>query len=253
MLRPNSLVSAPAAVLLSVLLSVPLSSGCHISLGGSGVTVDGVELKEESIEELSADVSLGFEVTSPLGDIRIVRSAEPTKITVKLFEKTRGDAYAVFEDGELTSRSRSGEPSALGDVTVSTNDSIARLVLTTGMGDIEVSGVDVDGEVSLDTGMGDVSVGEIGQASEVSLNSGMGDIEVSNLTCTTLEASSGIGDVEVSVVEATTAELSSGLGDVDVHGSKFDRLEADTGLGDVDLRDTVVEDTDLSTGLGEIR
>jgi len=242
------LLSAPALVLLS--------AGCHFSLASSShPTVDGIELEESHEETLEPTTlaTLGLRVNANMGNVRIERSDGPDSISVELFERTPGDAYAVFENGELKAESHSGDPAALGDVTVRTSGTLPHVHAETGLGDVTLEGVTVLGAVELSTGMGDVELAGAGEVDALQLSTGMGDLRAEDVTCTSLVAETGMGDVIVSAVRAPTGDISTGIGDVDVIGCTFGSLAASTGIGDVSCENCEIEEPELDSGLGSAR
>lgn len=231
-----------------------LTAGCHMHLHGSSLVVDGVELEQEHVEtiEIAEWHPSGIHVDSAMGDVLVQRGTGGNRITVTLHETVVGDARADYEDGKLVTRTASGEPSAIGDVTIYCDGELPALVVETGMGDIEVADVSVLGRVELSTGMGDVELERFGDPEAVVVTTGMGDLELKDGTTLTLHATSGMGDVELARVSAADADLSSGMGDVEVRDCAFERIGANTGLGDVECRSTTYREADLETGLGSV-
>jgi DUF4097 and DUF4098 domain-containing protein YvlB len=244
MLRP-----LPPLALGSLVLA-----GCHVSIGGHALRVDGVELPAKHTEtlEVGAWPASGLTVDAVQGGVRLEPTAGANTITVELHEVTHGDATAFFEDGRLVAHTSSGEPAAIGRVVVRSSGPIPSLDLSTGMGDVEVDAVRVERTAEVSTGVGDVTVRGIGRLERIAASTGMGDVRIDGAECRVLAASSGMGDVEVRGVSADEADVSSGMGDVDVRDSTFDRLDADAGLGDVTCRGTTYRTGELDTGFGDV-
>jgi hypothetical protein len=237
------------------LLSAPLVlAGCNVSLGMSVPRVDGVKLPHDHLETLEVDslAELGLTIDAAIGDLRVERGTGRTLVTVKVHEKTPGDASVSFVDGRLVAETESGDPAAIGEVTVVTEGPIAHLRFATGLGDIDVVDVEITGEIRLETGLGDVRLERPGRPDRVTLASGKGDIDCADTECQTLEASSGMGDIDVRSVEAQDADLSSGFGDIELAQCTFDDLDANTGFGDIECHETSYERGDLNTGLGSV-
>jgi len=237
------------------LLPAALTTACIIPLGSSDIVVDGVKLEEKHTETIEIDAwdASGLTIRSWGGDIHIQSTSGPNRITVTLHELTLDDAAASHEDGRLVAHTTSGEPLAIGDVTVFSNGPLPALDITTGMGDVLVHGVAIPGAARIETGMGDVEVLDTGSPERIQANSGMGSIEVRGTSCGTLEAASGMGDIHVSNVSATEARLEAGLGDVTIIGSHLESVRAETGLGDIDCRDSEIGHHEFDTGLGKVR
>lgn len=238
----------------SALALACLAAGCHLHVRGSNLVVDGVRLEEKHVETIEVDGwdPQGVRVEASMGDVTIRRDDGGNRITVTLHEKTFGDARAAYEGGRLVSRTASGEPSAIGDVTIYSAASLPSLVVATGMGDVEMDDVTVTGELELSTGMGDVELARFGNPGLVTVSTGMGDVELMDGATGTLRATSGMGDVEITRVDADDASFSSGMGDVDVQDCRFERVDANTGLGDIDCKTTTYERGDFDTGLGQV-
>lgn len=236
-------------------LLAAFTTGCIVPLHRNNIVVDGVELEEKHTEtiEVPAWDAAGLTIRSWGGELHIEATTGPNRITVTLHELTFGDASAVYEGGELSARTVSGEPYAIGDVTVHANGPLPSLSLATGMGDVLVHGVEVAGLMQLDTGMGDVEILDAGAPESVAASSGMGSIEMRRTKCGSLRATSGMGDIVLSEVTATEASLDSGLGDVTVRDSKLDSARATTGLGDIDCRHSELGAHEFDTGLGSVR
>lgn len=227
-------------------------AGCHVSFG-RGIVVDGVRLEHHHEEVLSTSGwgAQGLTVESPMGDVRVERSAagEADTITVEVYEHTAGDATAALEAGKLVVRSRSGQPAAVGDVVVRTA-ALSSLRVASGMGDVDVRGVAVASSLVVETGKGDVHVRDAGAPERLELSTGMGDVELAGTSCRTLAASTGMGDLDLTHVVGEEAKLSSGMGDVTVEDGSFRSLDASTGLGDVTCVRTTYEEGDLDSGMG---
>ena len=222
----------------------------------SGVRVDGVRLEEKHVEtlEIGEWAANGLTLSASIGDVNVVRAAGPNnRVLVTVFEKYAGDAWAAYEDGQIVTRTSSGEPSAIADATIHVATPLPRLVVSTGMGDVVIRDVEVAGDLSGCTGMGDVLIERTGSTAALAVASGMGDIELVRISCARLDASTGMGDVDLLSVQAGVASLSSGLGDLKVRSSTFERLDASSGLGDVDCIEVSYERGDLDTGLGSVR
>ena len=144
------------ALALFALPFLPFAAGCHVAFGFDHPRVDGVELEESHVETLEAStLPAGFRVDAALGDIRVEAAEGAPTLVVQVFEKTPGDAQAVFVEGKLVSRSQSGEPSAIGDVTLRIDRPLEHLDVSTGMGDVDCQDVRYE-EASLDSGMGSI-------------------------------------------------------------------------------------------------
>lgn len=238
------------------LLAFLLAPACVVAIGGrSTFTVDGVRLHEEHTEtiEIAGWEPAGLELHAHAGDVVLEPTDGPSTITLTLHEVTVGDAMASYEDGKIVVRTKSGEPSAIGDVTVRSSAPLPSLFLETGMGDVRVEGVSLPGRVKLETGMGDVFVTDVREAERIEASSGMGGIEIARSSCRMLTASSGMGDIRVDGVQATEASFDSGMGDVTVRGSTFEKVKADTGIGNIDCRRSTLGTMDLDSGLGSVR
>ena len=240
------------ATALSLLLT---ATGCS-SMWSDDLVVDGVRLKESHRETLALPEALpdGLRVSSHMGDV-VVRTVDGDAggwIEAKLHEYTPGDAHLELLDGELIPVSASGQPCALGDVSIHCR-SVTDLVLATGMGDVSVQGVVVSGDLKAETGTGDVVLVDTGAPLRVVAHSGMGDIELVTLTSGELLAESGMGDLELRQVLAETAVCSSGMGDVDLRECSFGDLQATTGMGDIDCRQTTYDKGKLDSGMGKVR
>lgn len=240
---------------LSLPLAVLALSSCHIHFDGTSTwTVDGVLLREEHTETITIlewhESGLAIDVAA--GDVRVVATSGPTEIEATLHEVSPGDARLEYLEGKLVWRTESGEPAAIGDVTVRAGHGLAELLVQTGAGDIRVEDVAVLGTLKLSTGAGDVTVRGTGNPAESHLSTGMGDIRVASLTTPYLRASTGMGDLVVTGISSDRADLSTGMGDVDARESHFGRLEASTGMGDIDASTASYDEADLDTGMGDI-
>ena len=239
--------------LSALLLLASLSSGCYLST--NSIVVDGVKLEEKHEEVLEVEQwsSLGLTVGSAQGDIRIepAGSDGANVIEVVIHERVLGDGYAVLEGEKLVSKSKSGDPTAIGKVIVRTN-LLPRVHASTGMGDVTIVDVSVTDSVQLDTGMGDIDVSNAGSPKRLHTHTGMGDIEVARTSCGDLVAESGMGDVEVLRVLAEKGVCSSGMGDVELDHCSFGQIDASTGMGDVDCIETTYDKGDFDSGLGKV-
>ncbi len=248
-----------------VLLGAALGSSCVIRVSdegiswfGSGsnkVTVDGVHLgsSHEEVLEIESWDARGLMIESSLGDLKIVPTDGPNQIVVTVYERTEGDGRAFYRDGRLMSESDSGEPTAIGEVTVLARDALPSLSLGTGLGDVELKGLTVHGTTDLSTGNGDIELESIRLEGQLTVSTGRGDVEVRDAICDDIRASTGLGDVKVRAVAAQEASFSSGFGDVKVARCDFEYLVADTGFGDVRCSETTYREGSLDTGLGKIR
>jgi len=221
--------------LVLVALLPLLTSACIIRLNSRDYMVDGVELEQQHTEtiEVQAWEASGLTLRSAAGDIHVEPTSGTNRIEVTLHEKTLGDAYAVFAGGRLEARTHSGEPHAIGDVRVYSNDLLPVLDVETGMGDIVIHGAVQQGEARLDTGMGSIGI--------------------RGASFTKLTAETGMGDIDLADVTAAEARLESGLGDVSVTGSRLQSVRADTGMGDIDCRDSELGHHEFDAGLGSVR
>ncbi len=237
----------------ALLLAIVLAPGCHIDLD-SGFTVNGVRLQEEHEEnlEIVAWDSRGLIMELALGDARVESTSGPTRIVATVHERYHGDARLEYKDGELVVETNSGEPGALGDVSIYTSGPIPNLVIATGTGDILVDSVRIDGNLSLSSGLGDISVLHGGSLGDGNFSTGMGDIELVSFDCRHIAASSGMGDVSLNQITSSVAEVATGMGDVSLVASNFDRLTASTGMGDIDAAGTSYGSADLDTGMGSV-
>ncbi|MEW6073664.1 MAG: DUF4097 family beta strand repeat-containing protein [Planctomycetota bacterium] len=250
----------PRALLPLAVLLLPLlpSAGCVVVIGGdsrSGPWVDGRRLAERHEEVLLAGAwdPAGLAVESAFGDLRVEPTAGENRIRVVLWEEVPGDATAVYENGRLSSRSRGGLRTALGEVTVFARDPLPSLALATGQGDLALGGVAVAGNVCLRTGQGDIDLAELGETGEVAISTGQGDAAVAGATCARVEVRTGQGDLALARVQAGEVELTTGAGDVEVDSCQLERLAVRTGLGDIDVRNTHYGTGELTTGLGRVR
>jgi DUF4097 and DUF4098 domain-containing protein YvlB len=241
-----------ASVALAALVLAP---ACHIDFDDGTFLVDGVRLTEQHEENLEIPGwhSQGLKVELAAGDARVRPTDGPTRIVATVHEKYLHDARIEYVGGRLVVETDSGEPAAIGDLTVWTGERIPELSISTGAGDIDVEHVEILGSLTLSSGFGDISVEEGGRLARCDFSTGMGDIALASFVCDDLEATSGMGDVELRSIECAVAELSTGMGDVDVLGSRFDRLEASTGMGDVDASRTEYGSASLDSGMGSVR
>ncbi|MFT5288700.1 MAG: hypothetical protein ACI8QS_002318 [Planctomycetota bacterium] len=238
-------------LLASALLIV---SGCVISIGGdSGSWGWHSNLRHEHVEtiELPADCPT-VTVNTGSGDVHVQASTGPARMVVVVREEIPGDAYVVFEGGELQVRSQSGQDVALGDVEVFLNGSSEALTLSTGSGTVIVEEVGVTADLLASTGSGDVLVQKVGSPTRVVLATGSGDVCAVSFSCSALLVDTGSGDIDVRGVQARNGSFDTGSGDVRLERSSFEFMEADTGSGDVDARSSEVKDSSVSTGSGSV-
>ena len=237
------------------LLFAPLAS-CHIDFDSDGTwTVDGVRLEEhhvDKLEILSWDPA-GLTIENGAGDVTILSDPGPTRIEATLHEVTIGDASLEYLDGKLTTVTASGEPSAIGNLTMWTNMPLNILRVTAGAGDITLSGVSITDRLTLESGSGDILVEEIADLVNLGASSGMGDVDIVSLTCPSLNAATGMGDITLRFVTSDRASLATGMGDIDAIESQFAQLKAATGMGDIDASKSSYDSGDFDTGMGDIR
>lgn len=250
-MRP--LFSTSAAFLSALALA-----GCRITLGGhdgtSSIVVDGVELEEQHVESMEIDAwaPQGLVVAASLGDVRVVRTEGPNEVVVTLHETVEGDAFLRYEDGRIVGATHSGEPCAIGDVTVRLSSAPDKLECSTGAGDVDVDWCGTAREVRLESGLGDITARDAERVELLLAATGMGSVRVERATCGRLQASSGMGDVDVRECRAESATLESGMGDVEARESSFGKLEASTGMGDVSCRSSSYDEGHLESGLGDV-
>lgn len=231
-----------------------LASACHSS-SSSRVVVDGVALHERHSDTFALQDwgTVPVVLESRLGEI-VVRAAEgPASVEVELIEKTLGDARAWFEDGRILAKTSSGEPYAIGSITITAPADVPALAAGTGMGSVVVEGMRVDGELALSSGMGDIRVEDTEAGGRVTLKTGMGSIKVAGLRSATLTAGSGMGSVQVEDAITGDGVLVSSMGSVRAKGSQFAHLQAKSGMGDVDVRGSSFSTSELSSGMGSVR
>jgi len=243
-------------VLLPALAAVVLAPSCVFRISGhdSCIRVDGVTLEEQHQESLDVDAwgPNGLRVDAAMGDLSFEPTDGPSRVVATLHERELGDASLAYRDGALLAETTSGDPAALGQVTVFVNGELPSLHAWTGSGDVTVTGLHVAGAVSLSTGMGDLDLIESSAGGKVSMSSGMGDVTLRRVEGGVFEAESGMGDVTFREVDGTDAALGSGMGDVTLKGCAIDRIDAGTGMGDVTCRDSQYVTANLDSGLGSV-
>ncbi|MFT5284475.1 MAG: hypothetical protein ACI8TQ_000632 [Planctomycetota bacterium] len=235
------------------LLLAPLAS-CHINFDtGSSWTVDGVRLEEhhlDKLEILSWDPA-GLTIEHCASDVTILSDGGPTRIEATLHEFTLGDASLEYLDGKLTTVTVSGEPAAIGTLTMWTNMPLNILKITAGAGDITLRGISVTERLTLESGSGDILIEEIDDLVNLAVSSGMGDVDVVSLTCPSLIAATGMGDITLRFVNSDHASLATGMGDINAIESKFVKIKAATGMGDIDASKSSYDSSDFDTGMGD--
>jgi DUF4097 and DUF4098 domain-containing protein YvlB len=233
-----------------------VSSACVINVPfhDDEMVVDGKRLEHHHEEtlELPAWNAAGLTVQCASGDVSCEATEGPSRVVATVYEIRHGDACLVYEDGVLKAKSLSGEPTALGDLTLYVHGDLPNLAISTGMGDMCARDFGVIGALSLRTGMGDVSVTGVTTVGKAHLATGMGDVDDDRVHSERLTASSGMGDVSLRRVTTGDADVSSGLGDIELDGSAFNILDAETGLGDVECRASTYTQGHLETGLGSV-
>jgi len=249
----------PRTVLAPSFLGLGLafvSGACVINIPSSQdqMVVDGKRLEHHHEEtlELPAWNAAGLTVQCASGDISCAPTDGPSRVIATVYGIRHGDAFLVYEAGVLKAKSLSGEPTALGDLTLYIHGDLPYLAASTGMGDICARGFGVTGALSLRTGMGDVSVSGVNAVGKAHLATGMGDIDVEHVHAGRLTGSSGMGDVSLRDVDTGDSDVSSGLGDIEIDGSAFNILDAKTGLGDVECNTSTYATGHLETGLGTV-
>lgn len=233
-----------------------VSSACVITVPSSHdrMVVDGKHLKHHHEEtlELPAWNAAGLTVQCASGDVSCEATEGPSRVVATVYEIRHGDACLVYEEGVLKAKSLSGEPTALGDLTLFIHGDLPSLAASTGAGDMCARGFGVTGALSLRTGMGDVCVSSVSTVGRTHLATGMGDIDVEHVHAERLSGSSGMGDVNLRDVDTGDTDVSSGLGDIEIDGSAFNILDAQTGLGDVECTESTYTSGHLETGLGSV-
>ena len=219
------------------------------------MVVDGVALHERHSDtlELHDWGAVPVHLESNLGEI-VVRAVEGLgSIEIELIEKTPGDARASFADGRISVATQSGEPYAIGSITVSAPADVPSLSAHTGMGDVIVEGLRVGDVLDLSSGMGDVRAEGSEAGGSAVLKTGMGTVVVVDFRSASLTADSGMGSVRVTNSSTGAAVLISGMGSVRAENSVFEHLRAKSGMGDVDVRGSSYTTSELSSGMGSVR
>lgn len=238
-------------------LALALCTSCYASIHGSAdLIVDGVRLEERHQESLRVDAwtDAGLRIESVIGNVRVEPQAvtsDPITIRATVHETVPGDGYVLLENERLVARSRSGQPVAVGEVSVWTGP-ITRLSIQAGSGNVAVLDVPLAQALEIETGMGDIVVRNVGAPERLAADTGMGDVEVHQSSPRALALESGMGDIAVEQVQGEGGELSSGMGDLRMRDCSFVRLEAMTGMGDIDCVRTSYDEGDFDSGLGRV-
>src|SRR6187397_2922271 len=115
----------PRTVLARCFLGLALalvSSACVINIPSSHdqMVVDGKHLKHHHEEtlELPDWNAAGLTVQCASGDISCAATDGPSRVIATVYGIRHGDACLVYEGGVLKAKSLSGEPTALGDLSL---------------------------------------------------------------------------------------------------------------------------------------
>jgi hypothetical protein len=193
-----------------------------------------------------------FEFQGATADVIMERGDVP-HATAHIHEVVPGDAYLVFEDGELLLRTRSGAPAVIDAAEITLSEPLQFLVLELDDGKVELRDLQVADRVRVSTDLGDVIVRSVGQPQFMGLVTGLGDILVEGVTVEELALDTDLGDVTLRDVSAELARLSTNMGDVEVQRCSLGELEASTSLGDIRGRESDIGRTRAKTSLGTVQ
>lgn len=245
---------APARLSAGALL-LALASCANTYQGWDGYYyVDGRRLTYErslSLELPAAGVDR-FEFQGAAADVILERGDEP-HVTAHIHEVVPGDAYLVYEDGELLLRTHSGAPAVIDDAEITLAEPLEVLLLELDDGKVELRDLQVSDRVRVATNLGDVIVRSVGQPQFMGLVTGLGDLLVEGVTVQELALDTDLGDVTLRDVSAELARLSTDMGDVEVQRCSLGELEASTSLGDIRGRESDIGRTRANTSLGTVQ
>jgi len=200
-------------VLVSLIMLVLAS--CHIAIKGQNDTaIDGTKLKYDNEITLSDNYDLSdLEILGGTLSISLKGHADSDMtLAIKYREYEPGDAVAYISNGKIRTKSKSGKPVSIYNVTGYIPENLG-LDIKTGTGTIELSGLK-------------------GQQN-ISIISGTGDIELTDSSIKVFSAKAGTGSVTLSNNQVNTASIKIGTGDIILNNSKINQQEFSTGTGKI--------------------
>ncbi|NLI10075.1 MAG: DUF4097 domain-containing protein [Elusimicrobia bacterium] len=191
-----------------------------------------------SSRELSQDFDFpqngDFTVKTANGNINISPS-ENQKLSVKaeIYEKENGDAYMVFESGELKIKTKSGKKAFFGDLTVFLPKNTSSISAESVNGDIKISEIYSKGDSCVKGVNGDISLSELENISSFTVKSVSGDISIVNSKMKELKVQSVSGNINAKDSFAQTAVFKTVSGDIDYGGCSFSQTSFKTVSGEI--------------------
>ncbi len=203
----------PSVVLIS--FAMLILTACHMTIESQNSTdLDGVKLKYDNAISLSSKYDLpNLEILGGTLSVSLKGHAvSDMSLAIKYKEYEPGDATVYFSDGKIQTKSKSGKPVAIYDIT----------------GDIPEHL-----ELSIKSGTGDIELSGLKGRQNIAINSGTGDLELIGSSIGTLSVKMGTGSITLS-------------------DSQIDAVSIKTGTGDLILNNSIINQQDFSTGTGKI-
>ncbi len=190
-------------------------SSCQISIGGQNETVvNGIRLKYENETTLSDPYDLpdleiqGGTLSASLKG----RAGKNMSLDIMYKEYRPGDATLYIADGQIKTRSMSGNPVSIYKVTGYIPENLG-LSIKTGTGKIELTELKGRQNIYIDTGTGDVEL--IGSSiGALTVKTGTGSVTLSNNQIGLVSVKTGTGDLILNNNIINKQDFSSGTGEI---------------------------------------
>lgn len=196
--------------------------------------INGTTLKHENKITLSDSYHLSnLDIQGELLSTSLQgRAGREISLDIKYKEYEPGDATVYIADGEIKTKSKSGKPVLINNITGSIPEDLG-LTIKTGVGTIELSKLKGRQNISINSGVGDIELSEFKGLHDISINSGTGDIRLVDCNMAILSASTGTGSITLS-------------------NNQIDKSSIKTGTGNIILSNNALKQQDLSTGTGRV-
>jgi len=171
-------------------------------------------------------------------------------LEVEIYEKTPDDVTLILDDGNLTCKTKSGVPFAIGSIKGTVPNDID-LSIDSGAGNFQLN--DFTGNnVDFDSGAGNVKF-ENCKVKNLTGDTGAGNVKISNLRAENIDIDTGAGNIRLTDVISRSIDCDTGVGNISATDCAAHNAYLDTGIGNVSISDCQFKEKDISTGLGKIR
>jgi DUF4097 and DUF4098 domain-containing protein YvlB len=176
--------------------------------------MDGIRLKYDNAMSLSGKYDLpSLEILGGTLSVSLKgRADSDMSLAIKYKEYEPGDATVYFSDGKIQTKSKSGKPVSIYNITGDIPEHLG-LNIKTGTGDIELTGL---------KGL-----------QKITIKSGTGDLDVTGSNFGTLSVKTGTGSITVRDSKIEAASIKLGTGDIILDNSFVNQQEFSTGTGKI--------------------